>query len=49
MLKKNHDRFGFSYSVPAQSGFVHAFISMLAILSDARISANDKETNKKIK
>lgn len=29
MLKKNHDRFKFSYGVPAQSGFVHKLSSTL--------------------
>lgn len=31
MLKKNHDRLRFSYSVPAQSGRVHRFNSTATV------------------
>lgn len=43
ILKKNHERFRFSYSVPAQSGFVHRLNS---IATASLFGSASKQTNK---
>lgn len=44
MQKKNHDRFKFSYSVPAQSGLVERLNSTPTKLLVGKISKNKQNT-----
>lgn len=41
MLNINHDRLRFSYSVPAQSGFVHKLNSTLKPFSDGNATESE--------